>query len=335
MDLRSTLKMLRGGDLRSRLAAVRDGRAAIRLSTTAAALHTGVLAAVEDGADTVDAVADGVGATDRALLRAFLEVLATAGLVRLAGERVTLTRRARGLLHDEPAAAAYSAFSDFHTGLYRDLGTQLRGGPGRADVTSRAEVIAQLSRMMEPFIDALVTEQVRSRSATRVLDVGCGSGAHLAAMLGAVEGVTGTGIELDPATAELARARLARRGLGDRARILTGDARALLAEVGEPVDVALLANVVYYLPVQDRVALLREVAAVVRPGGALVVVSNARIDDAFSRHFDLLLRAQDGAMELPDLDELAAQLTEAGLRPGRPRRLAYGDPLTAIVADRP
>jgi cyclopropane fatty-acyl-phospholipid synthase-like methyltransferase len=153
-------------------------------------------------------------------------------------------------------------------------------------------------------------------------------------MLEVVPTATGTGIELDPESAELARRHLTDRGVADRAEVLVGDARELLGGV-EPVDLALLANVVYYVPVDERVALFRAVRERVRPGGRVVVISTALLDDSFSRHFDLLLRAQEGRMELPDMQQLARQLAEAGLVPDVPRRISYGDPLSAVVADRP
>lgn len=334
MDVRTTLKVLRSGDVRGRLSAVRDGRAAVRLSTVAAGLHTGVLEALAGGAATLEEVAGQVRATDRDLLRAFLETLATTGVVARRDDRYELTRRGDAVLGDRMVRATYTAFADFHTGLYRDLGVQLAGGPGRDDVTRQAAVIAELSEAMQPFSDSLLREVVADRRPEHVLDVGCGSGRQLATMLVAAPGARGVGIELDPESADLARRHLTDRGVADRAEVLVGDARELLPGVG-PVDLALLANVVYYIPVDERVALFRALRERVRPGGRVVVISTALLDDPFSRHFDLLLRAQEGRMGLPDMHHLAGQLAEAGLVPGEPRRIAYGDPLSAVVADRP
>lgn len=334
MDVRALVKVMRSGDVRARLSAVREAQAAVRQATVAAGLHTGVLEVLAGGAATVEEVAGRVRATDLALLRAFLEVLATTGVVSRTGDRFGLTRRGRAVLEDSVVRATYTAFSDFHTGLYRDLGTQLAGGPGRDDVTRRATVIAELSEAMQPFSDALLREVVTERRPDHVLDVGCGTGRQLATMLEAAPSAHGVGIELDPESAELARRHLTDRGVAARAQVLAGDALALLPDVG-PVDLVLLANVVYYVPVDERVDLFRAVHARVRPGGAVVVISTALRDDSFSRHFDLLLRAQQGRMELPDMRVLADQLREAGFVPGEPRRIMYGDPLTAVVADRP
>ena len=89
------------------------------------------------------------------------------------------------------------------------------------------------------------------------------------------------------------------------------------------------------LPVGERVALLRSLAELLIPGGVLLVVTSVATPQLTSRHFDLLLRAQEGAMELPDTGVLVGQLTEAGLESAAPRRIAPGIPLVAVSAVRP
>jgi predicted O-methyltransferase YrrM len=153
-------------------------------------------------------------------------------------------------------------------------------------------------------------------------------------MLHAAPEATGTGVELDPAAAELAVRNLADQDLAGRSEVLVGDAREQLAGRGG-YDVALLANLVYYLPVGDRVALLRLVRDVLAPGGTVVVITTVLEDNAFSRHFDLLLRAQAGAMRLPAAEELTAQLREAGFAEPRLRRVSPGESMTAFVASVP
>jgi hypothetical protein len=117
------------------------------------------------------------------------------------------------------------------------------------------------------------------------------------------------------------------------------DIRTALAEeragaLAEPFDLALLANVVYYLPPAERVPLLRAVAGALVPGGTLLVITTAATAQLFSRHLDLLLRAQEGDMQLPDAGALVAQLTEAGLSPEPPHSVVPGAPLIAVSAVR-
>lgn len=167
----------------------------------------------------------------------------------------------------------------------------------------------------------------------RILDVGCGAGLELAAMLEAVPDASGVGVDVDADAAALAERTLRARGLAGRGSVLTADLRDRPVE--GPFGFALLANVLYYVPMAERVALLRDVAGLLAPGGVLFLVTSVAAPQFFSRHFDLLLRAQDGQMELSDADTLLAQLTEAGFRPALPRPLAPGIPVVTVTAALP
>lgn len=328
------LRLARDGDVRTRLRAMRDAQAAVRLAAVGAGLRTGLLDAARDAPGTPAQLGAHGGWTDEATVRGLLHVLASLGLVSERHDRWRVTRRGRLLLEDDVARAAYDGFSDFHTGLYGGIELRLADGPRRRDVVEKGDVIARLSKGMDPFVLDVLTKEVRERQPHRILDVGCATGTHLAHMLRLSPTASGVGIDVDHAAAAMARRTVADAGLGDRAEVVEGDVREVLGP-GGGFDLALLANVVYYLPLDERVPLLRSVADRVVVGGAVVVVTTALTDATFSRHFDLLLRSQEGAMGLPDLDQLRDQLRRAGLVPGKTHRVAPGDPLTAVVATRP
>jgi SAM-dependent methyltransferase len=336
---RGLREIVRAGNVRARLRATREGQTAVRLQLVAAALDLGVLDALDGGPATTAQVATRIGVTDTDLLAAFLRVVAATGLVRENGSW-ELTRAGRAVVRDDLVRASYEGFGDYHTDLYRQLRPLLGGGPRRRDVVEKGAVIARLSAAFDPFVHDWLTRAVTERRPQRVLDVGCGAGLQLATMLEAGPAATGVGVDVDAAAAGLAEQTLHQRGLAGRARVHCLDVRTAVADgssavLAPPFDLALLANVVYYVPVGERVALLRALAGLLAPGGALLVVTTAATPQLFSRHFDLLLRAQEGRMELPEIDALTAQLAEAGLRPDRPQRIAPGTPLIAVTATRP
>jgi predicted O-methyltransferase YrrM len=333
------VEVLRSGNLRARLRAAREGVTGVRLQLIATALHLGVLDALSEAAAATEELAGRLGAVDPELLAAYLRVLAAAGLVTDEGSW-RLTRSGRAIVADDVVRATYEGFGGYHTDLYRGLPAQLRGGPRRRDTVESGEVIARISAALYPLIRHLLVRTVTARRPRRVLDIGCGAGLYLAAMLEAAPDATGIGVDVDPDAAALARRTLTERGLADRASVETVDIRAALA-AGRPgaltggVDLALLANSVYYVPVDERVELLRAVARLLAPGGALVVVTTVAGPQLFSRHLDLLLRAQEGRMELPAVDVLLGQLREAGLQPGPPERIGPpGAALSTVTAIR-
>jgi predicted O-methyltransferase YrrM len=333
-DPRVLVEVLRSGNLRARLRATREGLAGVRLQLIAAALDLGLLDALEEDPAGSEQLARRLAVVDPDLLAAYLRVLAAAGLVT--GETSwRLTRFGRAVVGDDVVRASYEGFGGYHRELYRALPAQLRGGPGRRDTVESGEVIARLSAALYPLLRALLVHTVTARRPRRVIDIGCGAGLHLAAMLEAAPEATGIGVDVDPDAAALARRTLSERGLADRARVEEVDIRTALdggraGALAEGIDLALLANSIYYVPVDERVELLRAVARLLAPGGALVVVTTVAGPQLFSRHLDLLLRAQVGRMELPAVDVLLGQLREAGLQPDPPERI--GPPAAALRA---
>jgi ubiquinone/menaquinone biosynthesis C-methylase UbiE len=91
----------------------------------------------------------------------------------------------------------------------------------------------------------------------RLLDVGCGGGAHAAAF--AEQGWTVSGVDLSPAQLELARAR--------GVEVVEADAAALPFE-DESFDAAV--SIFTHTDVDDFTAVVREAARVLRRGGRLV-----------------------------------------------------------------
>ena len=81
--------------------------------------------------------------------------------------------------------------------------------------------------------------QAEMTEARRFLEVGCGLGytAALMADAGGPEARVDT-IEIDPLHADIAERELARKGLGDRVRVLRGDASDILPTLTGPYDVA-------------------------------------------------------------------------------------------------
>lgn len=111
-------------------------------------------------------------------------------------------------------------------------------------------MIARVSAAFEPFVVDTLTRAVTARKPRRVLDIGCGAGLQLVAMLRAAPEAEGVGVEADPDAAALAGTTVRAARLTDRCVLAAGDLRDHLAErpsgpLAEPFDLILMANVVY------------------------------------------------------------------------------------------
>jgi SAM-dependent methyltransferase len=123
-----------------------------------------------------------------------------------------------------------------------------------------AEVYDRFVGRYSPQLARAMCEVAGVRPGQRALDVGCGSGALLAALAEVVGGENVTGIDPSEPFVEAARAQV------PGARVLVGSAEALPFEDGE-FDATLSQLVINFLVDPDQG--LREMSRVTRPGGTV------------------------------------------------------------------
>jgi len=123
----------------------------------------------------------------------------------------------------------------------------------------RAEVPAY-GRLQEAV--AAASEGV---AASRVLDLGTGTGETLAAVLGRYDGAAAVGIDKNEAMLDAARTRFHGRAVELRVAELTDPLP------GGPFDLVVSALAIHHLEGPDKAALFGRVAHVLRPGGRFVL----------------------------------------------------------------
>jgi demethylspheroidene O-methyltransferase len=156
----------------------------------------------------------------------------------------------------------------------------------------------------------------------RLLDVGGGKGAFVAAVADAEPKLELSMFDL-PAVADLARATLAARGLGDRVEVLGGD--FFRAPLPRGADVMSLVRILHDHDDGEAMLLLRNIHAALPPGGALLIAEPMAattggevMGDAY---FGLYLMAM-GSGRPRTAEDIHAMLRSAGFKSSRILRTA-------------
>lgn len=140
---------------------------------------------------------------------------------------------------------------------------------------------AAMRRQALPFFRRALAG--RDPAAVEVVDLGSGAGAFLAAALDNWPTLSATALDLSPAYLGKARARLSRYR---NVRFLEADAEA----TGLPsasVDIAAAVYLFHELPPKVRAGVAAEIARLLRPGGAFLLVDTIQYGD--EQGFDTLL----------------------------------------------
>jgi len=259
------------------------------------------------------------------LVQAWLTASVRQGLVKEAKSGYTATSLSLWLL-DAPEAAALHALLDQvllgWNDRFQELPRLLKGGERpRYGSPEEAQRVAGASRLVEARALAALTQIPGSRSARRMMDVGCGHGTYLAGFLSRYRDAQGLGIELDPAVAEEARRVLREAEVWRRGEIRVGD--FLTLELQSRFDLVLLNNNLHYFPPVEHTTLFRRALSHLTPGGVLAIQTGV-VETGTLAHLlgtdsgialaDLYFRCHANLHGLPDLKVLHASLREAGFQ---------------------
>jgi SAM-dependent methyltransferase len=166
-----------------------------------------------------------------------------------------------------------------------------RADVARAFLDERSVVLPHRQEQIEMMLAVLLAGG--APPPTQVLDLGCGSGALLGAVLAAFPAASGVGVDYSPPMLAEAREKLA--PFGERAALVAADLRApgWQAAVAGPFDAVVSGYAIHHLPDERKRALYGEIFALLAPGGAFFHAEHvssatpeleALFDEAMARH---------------------------------------------------
>lgn len=285
MKLRLLLSLLRRPHLRAQVRLGRDLVPLLRLHFLCAASQAGILGVLQS-AGSVEEIAEKLGSRRVELLDATLRLGVALRELSYRGRCYQLRgpcSRALATESGDPLAAIVEEFVTYGNSVYRHLSGRLQDEPLGDYLETTAALVARSSRTVEPWLAGFLRELVRERHPKRMLDVGCGSGVYMLRAAEVDPGLTGTGIDVQSAVVEQARANLAQWGIDDRFKVRLADVRSLPANAELAADLIIFFNASYYFAPADRVELFRRLRSLA-PAGALVLANLTRGESVFASH---------------------------------------------------
>jgi 2-polyprenyl-3-methyl-5-hydroxy-6-metoxy-1,4-benzoquinol methylase len=245
-----------------------------RTAVVAAAVRTRVADLLAEESRSAEEVARACGLDPRGV-RALLGALGALGLVHRNEGKFSLSKEGEVLARSHPETVALIVEKEwFFYQAWAGIEQTIRDGHAR--IAPWRERLARDPQQSLDFLGALddlaarfggeLAELAMPLPSGRLLDVGGGAGSHAARLLAAGSGLEATVLDLPEAEPVL-------RERHPELRFVAGDLDQ--PRFGRPADenwdVVLIANVLHDHPVERARAILREAAALLAPGGVLLI----------------------------------------------------------------
>lgn len=263
---------------------------------------------------------------DTEYTRHFLRTGYALELLDLEGGRYRLAEHMAPLLARPEHNSYLGSLAGFHHVSGRDferMPALLKSGGTYTFQQHEADFIAGVAEVTAGIAGFVATgilpglPEFAGRDDLAVLDLGCGAGGTLLALARAYPRGRLLGLDVEPRSVELANARLAEAGVGERAQARLASAESVELDAG--FDLVTLIQVLHETAPTVRADILARACAALKPGGVLLVV-----DEPYPETVEGLRDAQSCAMtqfierfwgnELLPLSAQKALIEAAGLR---------------------
>lgn len=298
-----------------------------------AASELGLFEALGEGPTDLDGLAARTGLTRRTA-RISADAMVAIGLLERHGAAYANTPLAAAFLSGATEADMRPLLR-FWDKLSYPVWSDLAGALGRGRPAQEIfEIDDELVPIMSAGIEAATAGACRALpaaaglpTASRVLDIGGGTGSWAIALAAADPGLSATVFELAE-VAEVAQERLRTTPFSDRIDVCVGD--LLDGQLPRGYDAFLMANVVHYFNPEMNQSILRRIRATTEPGARLLL-ADFWTDPTHSQPLPAALMAGEFAIHMNDGDVYSVEEATAWLA-GTGWRLVSHQPLAGPIS---
>ena len=281
---------------------------------------------------TLEQLARGSNIANKQLLSSLLDLGCSVKEISCKNGRYRLKgSMAKALANNVPLAELIRETVQYHADVAQQLVSYLIENKKGDYLKDFGGVIAESSRIMEPFIKAFIYHTVKKSTPLTILEFGCGSGEYLKYYVDINRNNKGIAIDIDASAAAIARKKIKENNIEDNFIAMQDNINKPETIRGKTFDLVTSYSNIYYFSDDERNKLFVSIYNLVKNNGRFMLVTAFKTKKLSSSYYDLLFSATQGLYPLPHIDDLVRDLKKAGFSRVKIINL-FGDSFKGIVA---
>ena len=314
MIFRSVNNLIRSKDLNAQLKSFSIMKLEGCLIFYHTAIETGLFKILAKPS-TLNELASELNIKNKQLLLSFLnlgcslrEITCKKGKYRLKGSM------ARALAGNIPLAELIRETVQYHADVALRLDTYLLQNIKGDYLKDFGGVIAESSRIMEPFIKAFIYHSVKKSSPLTILEFGCGAGEYLKYYVDINRNNSGMAIDIDASAVAVARKKIIENSIGGNFTVMQYNILETETIKDKSFDLVTSYSNMHYFSDDERRRLFASIHKLLKDNGRFMLATGFKNKSLSSSYYDLLFSATQGLYPLPDFDDVLSDLKKCGFQ---------------------
>ena len=232
----------------------------------------------------------------------------------------------------DPLSSMMKEMVHYHGDVFRNLSQNLNHLLQKDYLGEFGEVVAESSRIIEPFIKNFIFTLLVPTETYHILEIGCGSGEYFKYYFERNAKNTGIGIDYNANVVKKAKMNLSNEIYSSNFQIQCVDIRNPNKVLGGTFSIITSFQNIYYFNTTERQSLFVDLFSNLKKGGRFALLSVFPGKKPLSPYFDIILSSTKGCHPVPDKGTIIEERTLAGFKEIKKTRLIPGEELWGIVA---
>lgn len=294
-------------------------------------IETGIFKMLEKPS-TIEVLASELNIKNNQLLSSLLDLGCSLKEISFKNGKYSLKgAMAKALVNNIPLIELIRETVQYHADVARRLDTYLAENKKGDYLKDFGGVIAESSRILEPFVKTFIYHIVKRSVPMTILEIGCGAGEYLKYYVDINRKNSGIAIDIDDGAIEVARKKIIEHRIEENFTVMKDNILKAETIKDRSFDLVTSFSNMHYFSEDERIKLFASIYKLLKNNGRFMLATGFKNKSLSSSYYDIIFSATQGLYPLPDINNILSDLKKCGFSRVKKVNL-FGESFKGVVA---